>query len=52
MTTTTGTVVKVVHLGEDYGKVEVTFPSGHVDEYEIQLGLARVLAKVDSEIIA
>lgn len=52
MRTVTGTIVKVVHLGEDYGKVEVIFPSGHIDEYEIPLGLARVLAKVDSEILA
>jgi hypothetical protein len=52
MKTTTGTIVKVIYLGIDYGKVEVTFPSGHVDEYEIALGLAKVLAKVDNEIIA
>ncbi len=48
MTTATGTKIEVTHLGLDYGTVVVTFPSGSVDEYEIPLGLARVLSKVES----
>lgn len=47
MKTVTGTTIKVTHLGEDYGKVEVTFPSGRIEEYEIPLALARVLSKVE-----
>lgn len=47
MKTITGTIIKIVHIGEDYGKVEVTFPSGDTQEYEVARGLALILSKVE-----
>ena len=38
--------VKVTHLGEDYGKVEVQVKGFNTDEYEIPLSLALALQAV------
>ena len=40
------TTVKVTHIGQDYGKVEVTVKGFNPDEYEIPLSLALALKEV------
>lgn len=37
------TKVEVTHIGDDYGKVEVTYEDGSTQEYEVALGLATAL---------
>lgn len=38
--------VKVTHIGEDYGKVEVQVTGFNPDEYEVPKALALALQKV------
>lgn len=42
MTTITGTVIEVT----EQGWVTVTYPSGHIEDYQIDPALAKVLNKV------
>jgi hypothetical protein len=39
----TVTRIKVTHIGEDYGKVEVLYIDGHTTEYEVDRSLAEAL---------
>ena len=40
------TVVKVTHIGQDYGKIEVTIKGHTLNEYEVPLLLALALKEV------
>jgi len=39
-------IVKVTHIGQDYGKIEVQVKGFNPDEYEIPKSLALALKKV------
>lgn len=41
---TTPVTIEVTHIGEDYGKVEVTYPDATNEEYEVAKGLAYALS--------
>lgn len=47
MVTATGTQIKITNIGDEKGTVTVLFPSGSIEEYEIDRALALILSKVE-----